>query len=291
MDHPNRIPRTAHAPDPERIEAARELIASCDRILVGAGAGLSTAAGLSYSGERFQRNFQPFIRRYGMTDMYSAGFYPFPTEEDRWAYWARHVWVNRHEPPALPLYVQLREALRDKDCFVITTNVDAQFEKAGFPRERLFATQGDYGLNQCARGCHDTLYPNRQLAEKMLASAEGDGTRIPSQLVPRCPVCGGRMNVHLRIDGSFVENADWHAAEERYRAFVAGMREHPTLLLELGVGWNTPVIIRMPFDRLAVALDAPLVRINYDDARVPKETAHAVALQGDIAEIWPLITP
>lgn len=268
---------------------ARDLLAASDRILVGAGAGLSTAAGLAYSGERFVRNFKPFIRRYGMTDMYSAGFYPFPDEESRWAYWARHVWVNRHEPPALPLYRAIVEALAGKDAFVITTNVDGQFEKAGFPPERLFATQGDYGLNQCARGCHDGLYPNRALAEKMLARAEGDGTRIPSELVPRCPMCGGRMNVHLRIDGTFVENDDWHTAEARYRRFVEGMRDCPTLLLELGVGWNTPVIIRLPFERLAAALDAPLVRINYDDARVPAAARRGVGLQGDIAEIWPLL--
>lgn len=274
--------------DERSLDQARDLLRTSTRILIGAGAGLSTAAGLRYSGERFTRNFAPFIARYGMTDMYSAGFYPFPTEEARWAYWARHIWVNRHEPPALPLYRALLEAVRDKDHFVITTNVDGQFAKAGFAPEQLFATQGDYGLLQCAQACHDTLYPNRHLVEELLAQTRD--CLVPSELVPRCPVCCGPMTVHLRVDGNFVENADWHAAQERYLAFVQGMREQPTLLLELGVGWNTPVIIRYPFETMAATLGAPLVRINYDDARIANPAiAQAISLQGDLAKLWPLL--
>lgn len=276
----------------EALERARDLLSGADRVLVGAGAGLSTAAGLRYDGERFRHSFEPFIERYGMTDMYSAGFYPFPTEEDRWAYWARHVWTNRYEPHALPLYLGLREAMREKDWFVITTNVDAQFEKAGFDPDRIFAVQGDYGLNQCAQGCHDRLYPNRELVENILAATgEGDPTRAPSSLVPRCPVCDGPMAVHLRIDSAFVEDAAWHAAQTCYLRFAEGMREKRTVLLELGVGWNTPSIIRLPFERLAEAFDAPLVRLNRDDARVPDHKGRAVGLQGDIAELLPRIAP
>lgn len=272
------------------IEQARKLLANAERVLVGAGAGLSAAAGLTYSGERFRRNFKPFIKRYGMTDMYSAGFYPFPSEEDRWAYWARHVWANRHEPPALPLYREVLAALKDKDLFVVTTNVDAQFEKAGLAPERLYAVQGDYGLNQCARGCHDALYPNRELAESILAAAreDGDPTRAPGGLVPRCPVCGGPMAVHVRVDGSFVEDMAWREARKRYLNFVEGMRGKPAVLLELGVGWNTPGVIRLPFERLSALSGAPLVRMNRDDARVP---AGGAGLQGDIAELWPLVAP
>lgn len=274
--------------DERALDQARDFLRSSTRILIGAGAGLSTAAGLRYSGERFTRNFAPFIARYGMTDMYSAGFYPFPTEEARWAYWARHIWVNRHEPPALPLYRALLEAVRDKDYFVITTNVDGQFAKAGFAPERLFATQGDYGLLQCAQACHDTLYPNRHLVEELLAQTHD--CLVPSELVPRCPVCGGRMAVHLRVDGNFVENADWDAAQERYLTFVQGMREQPTLLLELGVGWNTPVIIRYPFETMASTLGTPLIRINYDDARITNPAiAQGVSLQGDLAKLCPLL--
>ena len=225
---------------------------------------------------------------YGLTDMYTAGFYPFPSEEARWAYWARHVWTNRHEPPALPLYQALWEYARDRDCFVVTTNVDGQFEKAGFPPERVFATQGDYGLNQCARGCHDTLYPNRALAAEMIAQTED--CLVPSALVPRCPVCGGPMAVHLRVDGHFVENVDWHAAQDRYLRFVEDMRGRPTVLLELGVGWNTPGIIRLPFEALARAFYAPLVRLNRDDARIADAgVRRGVELQGDVAALWPLL--
>ena len=265
---------------------AAALLQGARRVLIGAGAGLSAAAGLVYGGERFERNFAPFIEKYGMTDMYSAGFYPFPSEEARWGYWARHVWVNRHEPEALPLYRALRSYAEGRDCFVVTTNVDAQFEKAGFPLDKLFAMQGDYGLLQCARGCHDRLYPNRELVVDMLARTED--CLAPAELVPRCPVCGGPMAVHLRVDGSFVENAEWHAAQERYRRFVEGMADEPTVLLELGVGWNTPGIIRLPFEAMARAFDAPLVRVNRDDARIADEgVRRGVALRGDIAALWP----
>lgn len=281
---------SAHGAPPERsLAEARELLEGAERVLIGAGAGLSTAAGLDYGGERFERAFAPFIARYGMSDMYSAGFYPFPTEEDRWAYWARHVHVNRYAPAALPLHRELFDFACTRDYFVITTNVDAQFEKAGFARDRLFATQGDYGFNQCKRGCHGRLYPNERLVADILAAVDqNDPTRAPSELVPTCPVCGGPMAVHLRCDEHFVEDAPWHAAQQRYLQFVDGMREHRTVLLELGVGWNTPGIIRYPFDRLAVLTGAPLIRMNYEDARIG---GNGVGLKGDIAELWPRIAP
>ena len=279
------------------IERARELLESADRVLIGAGAGLSTAAGLAYGGARFQHYFAPFIERYGMTDMYSAGFYPFPTQEDKWAYWAQHIWVNRFEPGATPLYRRLIEWARGRDYFVITTNVDAQFELAGFDPQRIFATQGDYGRIQCARGCHERIYPVKGLMEKWRADlgARPDGTlectRLSdASLVPTCPVCGGRMETHLRTDGFFVETDDWRAAQQRYQAFVERTRGSRTVLLELGVGWNTPVWIRYPFEHIAQVLgpdQAPLVRINFDAATA--DASHipgAMGLVGDIAKLW-----
>lgn len=181
-------------------------------------------------------------------------------------------------------------ALKNKDLFVVTTNVDGQFEKAGLAPERLFAVQGDYGLNQCARGCHDGLYPNRDLAESILAAAreDGDPTRAPNGLVPRCPVCGGPKTVHVRVDGSFVEDAAWREAQKRYLHFVERMHGKPAVLLELGVGWNNPGVIRLPFEWLSALAGVPLVRMNRDDARVP---AGGAGLQGDIAELWPLVAP
>lgn len=276
---------------------AHSLLANADRVLIGAGAGLSTAAGLAYSGERFQRYFAPFIERYGMTDMYSAGFYPFPTQEDKWAYWSQHIWMNRFEPGATPLYRRLFEWARDRDYFVITTNVDAQFELAGFDPQRIFATQGDYGYIQCARGCHDQIYPVRSLMEEWRfdLGARSDGTFERTRLsdpalVPACPVCGGRMETHLRADGFFVETDDWHAAQQRYQAFAERTRGSHTVLLELGVGWNTPVWIRYPFENVAQMLGpdhAPLVRINYDAATADASSIPgAVGLAGDIAGIW-----
>lgn len=281
----------------DNIHRAHSLLANADRVLIGAGAGLSTAAGLAYSGERFQRYFAPFIERYGMTDMYSAGFYPFPTQEDKWAYWSQHIWMNRFEPGATPLYRRLFEWARDRDYFVITTNVDAQFELAGFDPQRIFATQGDYGYIQCARGCHDQIYPVRSLMEEWRfdLGARSDGTFERTRLsdpalVPACPVCGGRMETHLRADGFFVETDDWHAAQQRYQAFAERTRGSRTVLLELGVGWNTPVWIRYPFENVAQMLGpdhAPLVRINYDAATADASSIPgAVGLAGDIARLW-----
>ena len=232
-----------------------------------------------------------------MTDMYSAGFYPFPTQEDKWAYWSQHIWMNRFEPGATPLYRRLFEWARDRDYFVITTNVDAQFELAGFDPQRIFATQGDYGYIQCARGCHDQIYPVRSLMEEWRfdLGARSDGTFERTRLsdpalVPACPVCGGRMETHLRADGFFVETDDWHAAQQRYQAFAERTRGSRTVLLELGVGWNTPVWIRYPFENVAQILGpdhAPLVRINYDAATADASSIPgAVGLAGDIAGIW-----
>lgn len=284
-------------PTSNDIKRARLLLESADRVLIGAGAGLSTAAGLAYSGVRFQRYFAPFIERYGMADMYSAGFYPFSTQEDKWAYWSQHIWVNRFEPGATPLYRQLFEWTRKRDYFVITTNVDAQFELAGFDPQRIFATQGDYGYLQCARGCHERIYPVKKLVGKWRADlgTHPDGTLERTRLsdpalVPACPVCGGRMETHLRADSFFVETDDWRAAQQRYRAFAEKMRGSRTVLLELGVGWNTPAWIRYPFEQMTRLLgsdQAPLVRINYDAATADASgIPGAAGLAGDIAEIW-----
>lgn len=279
------------------IDRARELLRSADRVLIGAGAGLSAAAGLGVSGERFERLFAPFIERYGIADTYSGGFYPFPTPEDKWAWWAQHIWASCLEPGATPLYRALADWARTRDCFVITTNVDAQFEFAGFPQERLFVPQGDYRTIQCARGCHPRIYPVEEqvAAWREDLGAHPDGTLARTRLsdpalVPRCPVCGGPMEMHLRIDATFVEDDAWHAARARYEEFLDGIRSQRTVLLELGVGWNTPVWIRYPFERIAQMLGpdrAPLVRMNFDPATADVSTVPgAVGLAGDIAALW-----
>lgn len=250
----------------EKLVTTKQLIAQADAVLIGAGAGLSASAGLHYAGKAFEREFDDFIRRYGFTDLYTSGFYPFETEEERWAYWAKHIYMARYAPGALPLYKELLKLVAGKNYFVITTNVDAQFRQAGFSEERLFEVQGDYGLNQCQCGCHDTLYNNEALVKRMLTAI--DHCRIPSQLVPVCPCCGGKMEVHVRKDEHFVQDAAWHAAYERYRHFVQTLEQcRSVLLLELGVGFNTPTIIRYPFEWIASCHHrATLVRINQSEA-------------------------
>ena len=227
------------------IEKLRKALHKADAVVVGAGAGLSTAAGFTYSGERFQQHFADFINKYGFTDMYSAGFYPFPTEEEKWAYWSRHIYYNRYVPAPKPVYDNLLKLLKEKDYFVITTNVDHQFQKAGFDKQRLFYTQGDYGLFQCATPCHQKTYDNEEVVRRMIA--EQMDLRIPSELVPKCPVCGGRMEVNLRSDETFVEDEGWHAASERYAGFIGRHLHDNILFLDLGSGGNTPIVFKIPF--------------------------------------------
>lgn len=283
-------PQTAEEKE-EAIKRARAVMAETDRVLIGAGAGLSTAAGLNYGGERFQREMPAFIKRYGMTDMYSAGFYPFPTEEDRWAYWAHHATVNCLGQEALPLYEEIFEWARNLDYFVITTNADQQFLKAGFSPERIFATQGDYAHIQCITGEHGIRDDAEVFARIEEDTDHGRRTRITdATLVPTCDVCGAPMNMHLRVDGSFVQTDDWYAAEKRYREFVAQIPEKRTLLLEMGVGWNTPVWIRMPFEQIAKKTGSPLIRMNYDSAEVDASIKSGIAVEGDIAKTFPEIS-
>lgn len=262
------------------METIKQLLREAELVLIGGGAGLSAAAGLVYSGRRFAENFAPFIQKYHLSDMYSAGFYPFDTEEEKWAYWAKHILLNRYGAPA-PLYRQLYQLVQDKNYFVITTNVDAQFQKSGFSPNRIFAVQGDYGLLQCATGCHDTLYENETLVKQMVAQT--DDCAIPTHLVPVCPVCGGRMDVHIRRDAYFVQNRAWYLANDHFARFVAGLEGKKAVLLELGVGFHTPVIIRYPFEQIAEQnQQAVLVRVNKEPAAGSKHTRY---VQQDIAEV------
>lgn len=249
----------------ERIAAARKAMAAADYVLIGAGAGLSAAAGLDYDGMRFKREFSEFIERYGFTDLYTSSFYDFPTEEERWAYWAKHIDFARFVPPAMKLYRDLFQLVDGKEYFVITTNVDGQFRKGGFASDRLFEVQGDYAYLQCACGCHPERYDDKKLVKQMLGSIH-DG-RIPSSLVPHCPLCGGSMDVNLRKDNYFVEDAAWHLQADRYTQFLKKAYCGRCVLFELGVGYNTPGIIRFPFEQMASqANKITLIRINRDHA-------------------------
>ncbi len=255
-----------------RILQARQALRAADALVVGGGAGLSAAAGLTYGGPRFQEHFGPFIRRYGMTDMYSAGFHPFASDEERWGYWALQIGLNRYDPPGMPLYRDLLALVQSKPYFVITTNVDHQFQKAGFPEDRVWAVQGDYGLSQCAQGCHRRVYDNEEEIRAMRAATVD--CRIPSDLVPHCPVCGGPMDPNLRKDDHFVEDEAWEAARDRYSAFLQGAQGVRVAFLELGVGFNTPAIIRFPFERMVHRLKgATLIRFNALDIEGPRENA------------------
>ena len=268
----------------EKLSALRGALKEYDTILVGAGAGLSTSAGFTYSGKRFHANFADFEKKYGFTDMYSGGFYPFPAPEEFWAYWSRYIYINRYDQPAGKPYELLFELLREKNYFVLTTNVDHRFQVAGFDKQRLFYTQGDYGLFQCSVPCHHATYDNEGMIRAMLR--EQKNMRIPSELIPHCPVCGKPMTVNLRSDDTFVEDAGWHAAYARYEEFLTEHARGKILFLELGVGMNTPSIIKYPFWQMTYRnKEARYICINLDAAIVPQEIKdRSVCISDDIGK-------
>lgn len=289
------------APSSAQLARLQAALDQADAILIGAGAGLSTSAGFTYAGDRFTRYFADFARRYGFQDMYTGGFHPYAPEE-YWAYWSRYIWINRYMPAPRPVYDALRALTRDRDVFVLTTNVDHCFQRAGFDRQRLFYTQGDYGLLQCSVPCHANTYDNEALIRRMV-EAQGfsiapDGTlslpkgaapkmTVPADLIPRCPRCCQPMTMNLRSDDTFVEDEGWHRATRRYDAFLRSHEGAKLLLLELGVGWNTPSIIKIPFWRLtAQNPQTTYVCVNPRDAVCPPEIQHrSILLHRDIGDV------
>ncbi len=260
----------------------RQALDQADTVIIGAGAGLSASAGFSYSGERFRKYFGDFAEKYGIRDMYSGGFYPFESPEEYWAYWSRYIFINRYMDAPKPVYENLRKLLADKDYFVLTTNVDHCFQKAGFDKERLFYTQGDYGLFQCKEPCCARTYDNEAVIRQMAATQKD--MKIPSSLLPRCPVCEKPMTMNLRADSTFVEDEGWHRAAVRYKHFLQEHQRENILFLELGVGMNTPGIIKYPFWRMtAENLRAVYACINYGEAVCPKEIEEqSICIDGDI---------
>lgn len=257
----------------ERISLAEERISQAEAVVIGAGAGLSAAAGLDYSGSEFRKEFSDYIRKYGFSDLYTSSFHDFPTEEERWARWARHIDFIRFRPGAMPLYKELYDLVKGKNYFVITTNVDSQFRKAGFDNDKIFEVQGDYGLMQCAVGCHPQLYSDKSTVETILKHSHD--LTVDTEYVPVCPVCGGNMDVHVRKNQYFVQDEAWHAAAERYEEFMSRYADNGRIvMLELGIGFNTPVIIRFPFERIAFQNPkATIIRLNSDYPEGPAETA------------------
>lgn len=280
----------------------KKLIERAEAVVIGAGAGLSTSAGFRYDGENFRKYFAGFEEKYGFHDMYSGGFYPFETLEEMWAFWSRNIYINRYMPIPKGVYDDLYCAVKDKDYFVITTNVDHCFQRAGFDRDRLFYTQGDYGLWQCSEPCHNKTYDNEEKVREMVKAQgfffDGEGRllvpehgslkmTIPSELVPVCPVCGKPMIMNLRSDGNFVEDEGWHEAVGRYTSFIQNHRDSRVLFLELGVGLNTPGIIKFSFWQMVYEQSkAAYACLNLKDVTVPREIAErSVCIQGDIGKV------
>lgn len=268
-----------------QINKLKTALKESDAVVIGAGAGLSASAGFTYSGERFRATFSDFEKKYNFHDMYSGGFYPYDTLEEFWAFWSRNILVNRYTDPPKPVYRDLFDLVKDKDYFVITTNVDHCFQKAGFDKNRLYYTQGDYGLFQCSVPCHDKTYDNEDIVRRMVE--EQKGMTIPSELVPRCPLCGAPMSMNLRADDTFVQDDGWYAACDRYERFIEKHKQSRVLYLELGVGGNTPVIIKYPFWRYTNQnKSAVYACINYGEAVCPPQIKdRSILIDDDIANV------
>ena len=269
----------------DKITLLAEKIKSADAVIIGAGAGLSVSAGFSYSGERFYKYFSDFQEKYGFSDMYYGGFYPYETLEEYWAYWSRYIYINRYTDAPKTVYSDLLRLVCDKDYFVITTNVDHQFQGAGFDKKRLFYTQGDYGLFQCSKPCCAKTYDNESSVKEMLKRQRD--MKIPTDLIPKCPVCGAPMTMNLRADDTFVQDEGWYAASERYSDFLRRHKNLKVLYLELGVGGNTPVIIKYPFWRMtAENKNAFYACINFGEAICPEQIKkQSICLNYDIGEV------
>ena len=283
----NTIPVKHDTPEEyrQKIEALKTALEKADALLVGAGAGLSTSAGFTYSGERFEKNFADFHAKYGFSDMYTGGFYPYTTPEEHWAYWSRYIMINRYADAPKPVYENVRKLVDRKNYFVLTTNVDHCFQKAGFDKARLFYTQGDYGLFQCSEPCHQATYDNEAQVRAMYERQKD--MRIPSELIPYCPRCGKPMSMNLRSDSTFVEDAGWHTAAQRYADFLTAYKDGRILFLELGVGANTPGIIKYPFQQMAANNPQAIYAcINYGEAYCFDEIRErAICIDGDIGEV------
>ena len=267
------------------INKLKDLINDSEAIVIGAGAGLSTSAGFTYDGERFEKYFEDFEMKYKFRDMYSGGFYPYETLEEKWAFWSRNIFINRYLEPPKPVYKNLFEVVKDKNYFVITTNVDHCFQKAGFDKKRLFYTQGDYGLFQCSVPCHKKTYDNEKIILEMLEKQKN--MKVPSNLVPYCPKCGSPMEMNLRSDDSFVEDEGWNKACENYYDFLEKNLNKRVLFFEIGGGMNTPVIIKFPFQRMTLEnKNAFYVCVNTDVSYIPNEIRErSLLIQKDISEV------
>lgn len=273
----------------DKIEGLKAALAGADAVVIGAGAGLSASAGLTYSGERFEKNFGDFMEKYGIRDLYSGGFYPFASLEEHWAWWSRHIMINRYERPPRPVYDKLLELVQNQDYFVLTTNVDHQFQLAGFDKRRLFYTQGDYGLWQCGQPCHRETYDNEDAVRRM--AAEQRDMKIPAELIPRCPKCGRPMAMNLRCGSTFVEDAGWERAASRYGAFLLRHKNSRVVYLELGVGSNTPAIIKYPFWKYTRANPkAVYACVNLGEAMAPEEIAgQSICIDADLGSVLALL--
>ncbi|ODA43024.1 Sir2 silent information regulator family NAD-dependent deacetylase [Desulfosporosinus sp. BG] len=272
-----------------QIDRLKEGIKNADAVVIGAGAGLSTSAGFTYSGERFDAHFRDFGKKYGFRDMYTGGFYPYNTPEEHWAYWSRFIYYNRNEITPKTVYQDLLQLVKDKDYFVLTTNVDHQFQMSGFDKHRLFYTQGDYGLFQCSVPCHQKTYENEEVIRRMVMKQKD--MRIPTDMIPMCPICGKPITMNLCSDDHFVEDEGWHKGAYRYNEFIRRHQNMCILFWEMGVGYNTPIIIKYPFWQMTARNHKAIYAcLNFGESICPQEIAQqSICINADIGAVLSIV--
>ena len=269
----------------EKITQLKYELKNADAIVIGAGAGLSASAGFTYHGERFKKYFSDFEEKYGFHDMYLGGFYPYQTLEEYWAYWSRYIYVNRYMNTPKSTYQDLFNIVKNKNYFVITTNVDHCFQKSGFDKKRIFYTQGDYGLFQCSEPCCNKTFENKDMIIDMIEHQHN--MKIPYNMIPKCPYCGKPLTMNLRADDKFVQEEGWYNAAERYQNFLQQQQNKHILYLALGVGYNTPIIIKYPFWQMTVKnTKAIYACVNYGEASCPHNIEkQSICINNDISKI------
>lgn len=271
----------------DNIQKAADLIKNSDKILIGAGAGMSASGGISYADEVLFKKWFPRYYSMGMrslVDMQSI-FWNVDEKNARsyWGYWANHIKHIRYDSPALKPYIDLFKLVKDKNYFVITTNVDGQFGKAGFAKKKIFEPQGEYALFQCDKPCKKEVFDNKEMINKMISNMDTNIMKIREEDIPRCPYCKRLLKPNLRIDDSFVEEP--HLVNlDSYENFIHSSKKDSLVLIELGVGFDTPVIIRYPFQNIVYNYpNSSLIRINLDYADVPCEIENrSVSIKADI---------
>ena len=278
-----------------RIKQGKELIDEADAIVVGIGSGLSAAGGLNFTNEDLVKQFYPEYYELGFKCIFDIISLYWSMDrcspEQFWSFWARHIKEIRFDPPVTKPYEDLAKILKNKNYFVINTNVDGQYEKSDLDKERVFAPQGNYSLLQCSLPCSNDVYDDKEIIERMVKNMP-DKFHIRTEDVPKCPHCGRFLIPNLRSGANFVEKPHIKKRKEYQKFIEDNVKDDKKIVfLEIGVGFNSPGVIRTPFNYMTYEIpNAKLIRINLNDPNVPHEIkSKTIIIQDDIKKVLSIL--